>query len=85
MSDKSARPSVYFTVEDANEAKAALKAVGWDEGLASVSELIERGTLAYVRKLQRKYNDGRPFNADGGTVKLRPGQRTREEQIRGER
>ena len=85
MSDKSARPSVYFTVEDANEAKAALKATGKEEGLATISELIERGTLAYVRKLQRKYNEGRPFNADGGTITLRPGQRTREEQIRGEK
>lgn len=84
MSDKPARPSVYFTREDANELKAALLAVGRDEGLASVSELIERGTLELVRKLQRKHNNGQPFNIDGGTVTLRPGQRTLEEQHRGE-
>lgn len=85
VTDKPARPSVYFTRNDSNELKAALLAVGKDEGLASMSELIERGALELVRKLQRKYNNSRPFNSDGTTVTLRPGQRTREEQHREER
>lgn len=83
--EKPARPSVYFTTAAANEIKAALNQVGQEEELASVSELIERGALELVRKLQRKHNGGKPFNADGGTVTARPGQRTREEQLRGEK
>jgi len=85
MNDKAARPSVFFTREDANELKAALLAVGKEEGVATISELIEKAANAYVRRLQRKYNGGRPFNTAGETVTLRPGQRTKEEQHRGEK
>lgn len=70
--------SPYFTEEDANQVRAAFQATGHLEGLASVSELIETGTLKYVKSLQRKYNGGKPWSpVEAGA--LRPGRRTREE------
>ena len=69
----------YFTQEDAGQVRAAFLAAGKAEGYASVSELIEAATLRELRRLQRKYNQGRKWDpAPPGS--LRPGQRTREEQ-----
>ncbi|WP_171814632.1 ParB family protein [Arthrobacter dokdonensis] len=56
-------------------------AAGQIEGYASISELIEAATLKEVRRLQRRHNNGRPW--DGASPgSLRPGQRTRAEQTR---
>lgn len=69
----------YFIRDDADQVRAAFLATGHAEGYASISELIEAATLKEVRRLQRKYNNGRPW--DGvGPGSLRPGQRTRVEQ-----
>ena len=69
----------YFTTTDADQVRAAFLAAGEFEGYASLSELIETATLKEVRRLQRKYNNGRPW--DGASPgSLRPGQRTRAEQ-----
>lgn len=74
--DKSLTP--YFYEDDANQIRAAFQAVGHLEGLASVSELMETGTLKYVKSLQRKYNGGKPWpGVPAG--ELRPGRRTRKE------
>jgi len=69
----------YFTMEDADQVRAAFLAAGQLEGYASISELIEAATLKEVRRLQRKHNDGRPWEG-AGPGSLRPGQRTRGEQ-----
>ncbi len=69
----------YFTATDADQVRAAFLAAGQFEGYASLSELIETATLKEVRRLQRKHNNGRPW--DGASPgSLRPGQRTRAEQ-----
>ncbi|WP_181036236.1 hypothetical protein [Arthrobacter sp. N199823] len=69
----------YFTRDDADQVRAAFLAAGHAEGYASISELIEAATLKEVRRLQRKYNKGRPWDGAGPGA-LRPGQRTRDEQ-----
>lgn len=69
----------YFTTIDADQVRAAFLASGQLEGYASISELIETATLKEVSRLQRKHNNGRPWDGAGpGT--LRPGQRARAEQ-----
>ena len=69
----------YFTCADADQVRAAFLAAGHTEGYASISELIETATLKEVRRLQRKHNQGRPWDGAGPGA-LRPGQRTRAEQ-----
>lgn len=69
----------YFTITDADQVRAAFLAAGQLEGYASISELIEAATLKEVRRLQRKHNNGRPWDG-AGPGSLRPGQRTRAEQ-----
>jgi hypothetical protein len=74
--DKSLTP--YFYEDDANQVRAAFQAAGHLEGYASVSELIEAGTMKLVKSMQRKYNGGKPWPpVEAGA--LRPGRRTREE------
>ena len=69
----------YFTEEAAGQVRAAFLAAGKAEGYASVSELIEAATLLGIRRLARKYNEGKNWDpAPPGS--LRPGQRTRDEQ-----
>lgn len=69
----------YFNENDAGQVRAAFLASGHQEGCASVSELTEAATLREMRRLPRKYNQGRKWDpALPGS--LRPGQRTREEQ-----
>lgn len=71
----------YFSVEDADQIRAAFLATGQAEGYKSVSELIEAAVHREVRRLQRKHNKGRkwePVPAGG----LRPGRRTLEEEGR---
>ena len=76
--DKPSSFAPYFSVRDADQVRAAFLAVGAFEGYASLSELIEAATLKEVRRLQRKYNNGRSW--DGASPgSLRPGQRTRAE------
>lgn len=53
--------SPYFTTADAEHVRAAYAAAGHLEGYASISELIEEATLKEVRRLQRKYNNGKPW------------------------
>lgn len=70
----------YFTTADADQVRAAFLAVGQLEGYASISELIEAATLKEVRRLQRKHNNRQPWDG-AGPGSLRPGQRTRAEQV----
>ena len=68
----------YYTEDQAGQVRAAFKAAGLQEGDASVSDLIVRATMREVKRLQRKYNAGKPWPPvpAGG---LRPGQRTMDE------
>jgi hypothetical protein len=70
--------SPYFTETDADQIRAAVKAVGHLEGYASITDLVEGATLRELKRLQRKYNGGRKWpGVPAG--ELRPGRRTREE------
>lgn len=71
----------YFTIPDAEQVRAAFLAAGEAEGYGSVSELIEAATLREVRRLERKYNKGRPW-APVQAGALRPGRRTLKEEGR---
>ncbi|MDF9277382.1 hypothetical protein P4U43_06190 [Arthrobacter sp. EH-1B-1] len=51
----------YFTQDDAGRVRAAFLSTGAVEGYASVSDLIENAVLKEVRRLQRKYNGGKPW------------------------
>jgi hypothetical protein len=53
--------SPYFTTVDAEQVRAAYGAVGQLEGYGAITDLIETGTLKEVRRLQRKYNKGKPW------------------------
>ena len=68
----------YYTEDQAGQVRAAFKAAGLQEGDASVSDLIVRATMREVKRLQRKYNAGKPWPPvqAGG---LRRGQRTMNE------
>ncbi len=72
----------YFTRTDADQVRAAFLAVGPVEGYASISEFLEAATLKEVRRLQRKYNNGKPWEGAGPGA-LRPGQRTKDEKDSG--
>jgi hypothetical protein len=68
----------YFTEEDADQIRAALKVVGNLEGYTSITEFVEAATLRELRRLQRKYNGGKKWpGIPAGQA--RRGQRTREE------
>lgn len=69
----------YYTEEQAGQVRAAfLEAGKTAEGDASVSDFIVRASMREVKRLQRKYNGGKPWPPvkAGG---LRRGQRTLDE------
>jgi hypothetical protein len=70
--------SPYFAETDADQIRAAVRAVGKLEGYASISDLVEGATLRELKRLQRKYNGGKKWpGVPAG--ELRPGRRKREE------
>lgn len=68
----------YYTEDQAGQVRAAFKAAGLQEGDASVSDLIVRATMHEVKRLQRKYNGGKPW-PPVPAGELRRGQRTMDE------
>lgn len=68
----------YYTEDQAGQVRAAFKAAGLQEGDASVSDLIVRATMREVKRLQRKYNGGKPW-PPVPAGELRRGQRTTDE------
>jgi Centromere-binding protein ParB C-terminal len=68
----------YYTEEQAGQVRAAFVAAGKAEGDASVSDFIIRATMREVKRLQRKYNGGKPWPAVKAG-ELRRGQRTMDE------
>jgi hypothetical protein len=76
---KPAQFTPYFTESDAEQIRAAFLAAGAAEGYGSVSDLIEAAALREVRRLQRKYNQGRKWEPVQAGA-LRPGRRTLEEE-----
>ncbi|MDI2037160.1 ParB family protein [Paenarthrobacter nitroguajacolicus] len=77
------KKSPYFTQEDLQQIRAAVQAVGKFEGYASIADFVEAAARRELRRLQRKYNNGRKWpGVEAG--ELRPGRRTREETARRE-
>jgi hypothetical protein len=73
----------YFTEEDLKQIRAAVQAVGKLEGYTSIIDFVEAAARRELRRLQRKYNNGRKWpGVEAG--ELRPGRRTREETARRE-
>ncbi|MGG6382437.1 ParB family protein [Paenarthrobacter sp. NEAU-H11] len=69
----------YYTEEQAGQVRAAFVAAGkTEEGDASVSDFIVRATMREVKRLQRKYNGGKPW-PPVKAGELRRGQRTMDE------
>lgn len=73
--------SAYFTEEDTDQIRAAVNAVGYLEGYASITDLVEAATLRELGRLQRKHNGGRKWPGIPAG-QMRPGRRTREESRR---
>ena len=69
----------YFAQKDADQVRAAFLAAGPAEGYASVADLIEKAVLKEVRRLQRKYNGGEPWEPVPPGA-LRTGRRSLEEE-----
>jgi Centromere-binding protein ParB C-terminal len=69
----------YYTQEQAEEVRAAFVNAGkTEEGDASVSDFIVRASMREAKRLQRKYNGGKPWPpVQAG--ELRRGQRTMDE------
>lgn len=69
----------YYTEEQAEEVRAAFVNAGKpEEGDASVSDFIVRASLREAKRLQRKYNGGKPW-PPVPAGELRRGQRTTDE------
>ncbi|WP_457950012.1 ParB family protein [Pseudarthrobacter sp. alpha12b] len=49
----------YFTADQAAQVRAALQAAGPGEGYVSLSDLVVAATMEEVKRLQRRYNEGR--------------------------
>lgn len=69
----------YFTQTDADQVRAAFLSTGPAEGYASVADLIEAAVLKEVRRLQRKHNNGKPWEPVPPGA-LRTGRRSRDEE-----
>ena len=69
----------YYTEEQAEQVRAAFLEAGKpEEGDTSVSDFIVRARMREVKRLQRKYNGGKPWPpVQAG--ELRRGQRTMDE------
>lgn len=75
--------SAKFTRDDAEQMRAVVKAVGMEEGYASVNDLVEAAVRRELRRIQRNHNGGRKWpGVPSG--QLRPGRRTRQESARHE-
>jgi hypothetical protein len=69
----------YYTEEQAEQVRAAFVNAGQpEEGDASVSDFIVRASMREAKRLQRKYNGGKPWPAVK-SGELRRGQRTMDE------
>ncbi|SEJ78649.1 hypothetical protein SAMN04487917_11392 [Arthrobacter sp. yr096] len=83
MRKQSEKKNPYFTDDDLKQIRAAVQSVGSQEGYASITDFVEAAARRELRRLQRKYNDGRKWpGVEAG--ELRPGRRTREETARRE-
>ncbi|WP_074713854.1 ParB family protein [Arthrobacter alpinus] len=70
--------SAKFTRDDAEQIRAVVRGAGIQEGYASANDFIEAAVRRELRRVQRKYNNGRKWpGVPAG--QLRPGRRTREE------
>ena len=57
--------SFYQSADDANRVRAALVHTQTVEGVRSLSELVAGAVMKEVERLEREYNDGKPFAAVG--------------------
>lgn len=78
MKRQTAKKNPYFTDDDLNQIRAAVQEVGKLEGYVSITDFVEAAARRELRRLHRKYNDGRKWpGVEAG--ELRPGRRTRAE------
>lgn len=78
MNNSGSKKNPYFTEEDLRQIRAAVQEVGTLEGYASLTDFVEGAARRELRRLQRKYNNGRKWpGVEAG--ELRPGRRTRQE------
>ena len=78
MTRSTEKKGPYFTEEDLKQIRAAVQEVGQLEGYVSISDFVEAAARRELRRLQRKYNNGRKWpGVEAG--QLRPGRRTRAE------
>jgi hypothetical protein len=57
----------YYTEDQAEQVRAAFLEAGKpEEGDASVSDFIVRASMREVKRLQRKYNGGKPWSCAAG-------------------
>ena len=70
--------SAKFTQGDAEQIRAVVRHVGVLEGYGSANDFVEAAVQRELRRAQRKYNGGKPWEGvkAGG---IRPGRRTRAE------
>lgn len=69
----------YYSEDQAEQVRAAFVNAGKpEEGDASVSDFIVRASMREVKRLQRKYNGGKPW-PPVKAGELRRGQRTMDE------
>ena len=59
MSKATEKKGPYFTEEDLKQIRAAVQAVGKLEGYVSIADFVEAAARRELRRLQRKYNDGK--------------------------
>lgn len=80
MRAKRTPPSFSVTLPEgtADQVRAAVQAIGVQEGYASVNDLMEAAISKELRRLQRKHNAGKPWPGIPTGI-LRPGRRTAEE------
>lgn len=83
MNNSGAKKNPYFTEEDLQQIRAAVQEVGTLEGYESLTDFVQGAARRELRRLQRKYNNGRKWpGVEPGA--LRPGRRTRKETARRE-
>ncbi|WP_367652263.1 ParB family protein [Paenarthrobacter ureafaciens] len=70
--------SAKFTQDDAEQIRAVVRNVGVLEGYGSANDFVEAAVQRELRRAQRRYNGGKPWEGvkPGG---IRPGRRTRAE------
>lgn len=68
------RMGMYISQNDADRIREAFKRNELDEGYESVSDFLYQAAMKEVRRLERKYNSGQPYE---GLTRLKRGRSAR--------